>query len=111
MLGGAPKSFSLEAGAAMALLALAMVAPLFFGELELSLFILSVFGLCAHIVSKPDECNNQKREAIRVAGRTLASSTRRQILSQIRSSQLPSLLGQADAICVRSMPHSAPRTQ
>jgi hypothetical protein len=44
----------------MALLALAMVAPLFFGELELSLFILSVFGLCAHIVSKPDECNNQK---------------------------------------------------
>jgi hypothetical protein len=75
MLGGAPKSFSLEAGAAMALLALAMVAPLFFGELELSLFILSVFGLCAHIVSKPDECNNQKREAIRVAGRTLASST------------------------------------
>jgi hypothetical protein len=50
MLGGAPKSVSFEAGALMALLALAMVAPLFFEEWELSLFILSIFGLCAHIV-------------------------------------------------------------
>jgi hypothetical protein len=70
MLGGAPKSVSLEAGAAMALLALVMVAPLFFEEWELSLFILSMFGLCAHIVIE-DQTSviTKKPEAIRVAGR------------------------------------------
>jgi hypothetical protein len=51
MLGGLPaKSISWEAGAVMALLALAIVVPLLFEQLELSLFILSLFGLCAYIV-------------------------------------------------------------
>jgi hypothetical protein len=36
----------------MALLALAMVVPLFFEQWELSLFILILFGLCLYIVTE-----------------------------------------------------------
>jgi len=38
--------------AVMALLALAMVVPLFFEQWELSLFILILFGLCLYIVTE-----------------------------------------------------------
>lgn len=43
------KSFS---GAAMALLSLAIVLPLFFDQWEFSLFILSMVGLCVYIANE-----------------------------------------------------------
>ena len=42
----------MEAKAAMALMAFAIIVPLFFEQWELSIFILNMFGLCVYIATE-----------------------------------------------------------